>query len=119
MPLKSKLSPIGFLQGKKLIPFSWYGGKFSHSGQLIPLLPEYRRCCESFADFGAILLNREPSPVEICNDLNREAVNFFRVLRGKKEKLIKVVSFNLEGFSTLEKLQLLKINRNLKAQIIR
>ena len=47
------------------------------------------------------MLNRKPSPVETYNDLDGEVVNFFRVLRSKKGKLIEAVSFSPEGFSEL------------------
>lgn len=73
---------------KKLIPFGWYGGKFSHLDWLLPLLPDCHHYCEPFAGSGAVLLNREPSPVETFNDLDGEVVNFFRVLREDKQRLI-------------------------------
>ena len=76
---------------KKLIPFGWYGGKFSHLDWLLPLLPDCHHYCEPFAGSGAVLLNREPSPVETFNDLDGEVVNFFRVLREAKETLIEAI----------------------------
>lgn len=54
-------------QKRKLIAFGWYGGKFSHLDWLLPLLPECHHYCEPFAGSAAVLLNREPSPVETCN----------------------------------------------------
>ena len=99
---KSKPSPIAALQGRKLIPFGWYGGKFSHLDWLLPLLPECRHYCEPFAGSGAVLLNRKPSPVETYNDLDGEVVNFFRVLRSKKGKLIEAIGltpFSREEFA--------------------
>lgn len=99
---KSKPSPIANFRGKKLIPFGWYGGKFSHLNWLLPLLPECHHYCEPFAGSGAVLLNRKPSKVETYNDLDGEAVNFFRVLRNEKEKLIEAVSltpFSREEFA--------------------
>ena len=78
---KNKPSPIITLQSKKLIPFGWYGGKFSHLDWLLPLLPECHHYCEPFAGSGAVLLNRKPSKVETYNDLDGEVVNFFKVLR--------------------------------------
>ena len=99
---KRKPSPIAALQGKKLIPFGWYGGKFSHLDWLLPLLPESRCYCEPFAGSGAVLLNREPSKVETYNDLDGEVVNFFRVLRNEKEELIEAVGltpFSREEFA--------------------
>ena len=76
---------------KKLIPFGWYGGKFSHLDWLRPLLPDCHHYCEPFAGSGAVLLNREPSPVETYNDLDGEVVNFFQVLREMKDRLIEAI----------------------------
>lgn len=69
----------------KLIAFGWYGGKFSHLDWLLPLLPKCHHYCEPFAGSAAVLLNREPSPVETYNDLDGEVVNFFRALRGARD----------------------------------
>ena len=85
----------------KLIAFGWYGGKFSHLSWLLPLLPKTQHYCEPFAGSAAVLLNREPSPVETYNDLDREVVNFFRVLRDQKEALIEAIGltpFSREEF---------------------
>ena len=81
----------GLTTKKKLIPFGWYGGKFSHLDWLLPLLPLCHHYCEPFAGSGAVLLNRDPSPVETFNDLDGEVVNFFRVLREEKERLVEAI----------------------------
>lgn len=73
------------------IAFGWYGGKFSHLDWLLPLLPYTHHYCEPFGGSAAVLLNREPSPVETYNDIDCEVVNFFRVLREKKDKLIEAI----------------------------
>lgn len=86
---------------KKLIAFGWYGGKFSHLNWLLPLLPDCLHYCEPFAGSGAVLLNKEPSPVETYNDIDGEVVNFFRVLREEKEELIEKIAltpFSREEF---------------------
>jgi DNA adenine methylase len=77
--------------GKKVIAFGWYGGKFSHLNWLLPLLPKTQHYCEPFAGSAAVLLNREPSHVETYNDIDGEVVNFFRVLRDQKEALIEAI----------------------------
>lgn len=87
---------------KKLIAFGWYGGKFSHLDWLLPLLPDCLHYCEPFAGSGAVLLNRKPSPVETYNDIDGEVVNFFKVLREEKEKLIEQIAmtpFSREEFA--------------------
>ncbi len=84
-----------------LIAFGWYGGKFSHLGWLLPLLPKTQHYCEPFGGSAAVLINREPSPVETYNDLDGEVVNFFRVLRNQKEELIEAIGltpFSREEF---------------------
>lgn len=75
----------------KLIAFGWYGGKFNHLNWLLPLLPEATHYCEPFAGSAAVLLNREPAPVETYNDIDGEVVNFFRVLRDAQEDLIRAI----------------------------
>ena len=99
---RKKPSPITDLKSKKLIPFGWYGGKFSHLDWLLPLLPKCHHYCEPFAGSGAILLNKTPSMVETYNDLDGEVVNFFNVLRDSKEQLIEAIGltpFSREEFA--------------------
>ncbi|MCU0536369.1 MAG: DNA adenine methylase [Hydrococcus sp. Prado102] len=84
----------------RLIAFGWYGGKYSHLDWLLPLLPRTTHFCEPFGGSAAILLNREPSPVETYNDLDSELVNFFRVLRDEKNELIRAIA--LTPFSRRE-----------------
>ncbi|ACK69559.1 D12 class N6 adenine-specific DNA methyltransferase [Gloeothece citriformis PCC 7424] len=77
----------------KLIAFGWYGGKYSHLDWLLPLLPKTTHYCEPFGGSAAVLINREPSPVETYNDIDGELVNFFRVLREQKNELIRAIAF--------------------------
>jgi len=89
------------LKKRRFIAFGWYGGKFSHLDWLLPLLPKTRHYCEPFGGAGAVLLNREPSPVETYNDIDGGVVNFFRVLRDQKDALIEAVGltpFSREEF---------------------
>lgn len=83
------------------ISFGWYGGKFNHLNWLLPLLPDAHHYCEPFAGSAAVLLNRRPAPVETYNDIDGEVVNFFRVLRNHKSKLIEAIGltpFSREEF---------------------
>src|SRR5881392_1422433 len=85
----------------KLIAFGWYGGKYGHLDWLLPLLPRTTHYCEPFGGAATVLINREPSPVETFNDLDRELVNFFRVLRTQKEALLEAIGltpFSREEF---------------------
>ncbi len=95
-------APIKKINGKKLIAFGWYGGKFSHLDWLLPLLPDTNHYCEPFAGSGAVLFNKKTSPVETYNDLDGEVVNFFRVLRQNKAELLELIAltpFSREEFA--------------------
>jgi len=86
---------------KRRIAFGWYGGKFGHLDWLLPLLPRAHHYCEPFSGSAAVLLNREPAPVETYNDIDGDVVNFFRVLRDHGEDLIRAIAltpFSREEF---------------------
>ena len=81
--------------GRKKIAFGWYGGKFSHLDFLLPHLPnDARHFCDVFGGSAAVLINRDPAPVETYNDLDSELVNFFATLRHPEqgERLLRDIS---------------------------
>lgn len=87
--------------GGRRIAFGWYGGKFSHLAWLLPLLPRCHHYVEPYGGSAAVLLNREPSPLETYNDLDGEVANFFRVLRSDREGLLQAIGltpFSREEF---------------------
>jgi DNA adenine methylase len=86
---------------RKRIVFGWYGGKFNHLDWLLPLLPDCHHYCEPYAGSAAVLLNRDPSPVETYNDIDGEVVNFFQVLRNQANQLVRAIAltpFSREEF---------------------
>lgn len=86
---------------RRVIAFGWYGGKYSHLDWLLPLLPPAHHYCEPFGGSAAVLLNREPAPVETYNDLDGEVVNFFKVLRERDDALVRAIAltpFSREEF---------------------
>ncbi len=88
---KSKIIIKRQPQRKKIV-FGWYGGKFSHLGWLLPLLPDCHHYCEPFSGSAAVLLNRPPSAIETYNDIDGDVVNFFRTLRDYPEKLARAIA---------------------------
>jgi len=66
-------------------------------------LPECQHFCEPFGGSAAVLINREPSPVETYNDLDSEVVNFFRVLREQKDALIEQIGLTPFSREELER----------------
>ena len=77
---------------RKLIPFGWYGGKFTHLDFILPFIPaDAKHFCDVFGGSAVVLLNLPPFPVETYNDLDSELVNFFRVLRDHYRELERLI----------------------------
>jgi DNA adenine methylase len=91
MDVLEELGIPSISRGANHLAFGWYGGKYSHLDWLLPLLPRTNHYCEPFGGSAAVLVNREPSPVETYNDLDSEVVNFFAVLRKRKDELIEAI----------------------------
>ena len=62
-------------------PVRWYGGKGNMVKKLLKLIPEHKIYVEVFGGGASLLFAKEPSPIEIYNDIDEGLVNFFRVLR--------------------------------------
>lgn len=69
----------------KRSPVSIMGGKFYLADNIVKLIPPHKIYVEVYGGSGAVLFRKEPSPVEVYNDLNSDLVNFFRVLRNEKQ----------------------------------
>lgn len=105
-PIQSKISDLSgngeISPGKgssprrgKLLPFRWYGGKYSHFKWLNKALPEAQKISgyiEPFGGSGAVLLNREPCEKEIYNDIDTDVTNFFEVLKTDRDELLRKIA---------------------------
>jgi len=84
-------------------PLKWYGGKQLFVKKLLPLIPEHQTYVEPFVGGAALFFAKDPSPVEVLNDLDSNLINFFRVLRDplKFERfhhLVSLTVFSREEF---------------------
>jgi DNA adenine methylase len=70
------------------------GGKAYLSQWLCSFLPEHICYVEPFAGGAKLLFSKEPSPVEILNDIDNNLVNLYRVIQNnqKREKLINLLN---------------------------
>lgn len=78
---------MNITQGKSFI--SWIGGKSRLSKQLIPLIPEHQCYAEVFAGAGWLLFRKEPSQVELLNDINSDLVTLYRVVKHHLREFIR------------------------------
>ena len=70
-------------------PLSYIGGKRPIANQLIALFPEHTTYVEAFAGGAQVFFHKQPSKVEVLNDLDGELVNFYRVCQHHYEELIR------------------------------
>jgi DNA adenine methylase len=76
-------------------PVPYIGGKRNLAKQIIAFFPEHTTYVEAFAGGAQVLFAKEPSKVEVLNDLDGEIVNFFRIVREHYEELIRYFRFML------------------------
>lgn len=81
-------------------PFKWVGGKSRLRKPIIDLLPAHTCYVEPFAGAAWVLFGKPPSDVEVLNDIDRELITFFRVVKENPEELI--ASFEWELVSRAE-----------------
>jgi DNA adenine methylase len=59
----------------------YYGGKWRLAKWIISHFPKHHLYCEVFGGAASVLMQKEPSAVEVYNDIDSSVVNLFRVLR--------------------------------------
>jgi DNA adenine methylase len=88
-----------------LSPLSWIGGKRALANQIIAIFPEHTTYVEAFAGGAQVLFRKEPSKVEVLNDLDGEVVNFFRVCQQHYEELVRYFRYTLVSRAWFELLK--------------
>jgi DNA adenine methylase len=89
-------------------PLSYIGGKRALANQIIATFPQHTTYIEAFAGGAQVLFRKEPSKVEVLNDLSGDVVNFFRVCQQHYEELVRYLRFTLVSRGWFE--QLSRIN---------
>lgn len=77
--------------GKRLMAFSYFGGKANHCEWVLQHLVHTKSYVEVFGGSAVVLLNKKPAPIETYNDINGTVVNFFRQLRENADELIEQI----------------------------
>lgn len=69
----------------------YYGGKFRLAPWIISHFPDHESYIEPCGGAASVLLQKPRSILEVYNDLDKNVVTFFRVLRNRPEELIRLI----------------------------
>lgn len=75
----------------------WIGGKRRLAPLILPMFPEHSCYVEPFAGAAALFFLKEPSKVEVLNDINGELVNLYRVVQRHLEEFVRQFKWALSS----------------------
>ena len=85
--------------------FPWIGGKRKLADHILPLFTDHQCYVEPFCGAAALFFLKNPSEVEVLNDVNNDIVNLFRVVKNHLEELYKQFKWVLTSRQNWEWLQ--------------
>jgi DNA adenine methylase len=74
-------------------PLAYLGGKNRIANKIISLIPEHTCYCEPFCGGAQVFFHKEPSKVELLNDLNHDVFNFLRICQLHYQELLRYLEF--------------------------
>lgn len=83
----------------------WLGGKRRLADTIIPRFPAHSCYVEVFAGGAALYMLKNPSEVEVVNDVNGELVNLYRVIQRHLEEFVRQFKWALSSRELFKWLQ--------------
>jgi DNA adenine methylase len=68
-------------------PIGYYGSKATIAERIVALLPEHQHYVEPYCGSLSVLLAKQPSKLETVNDIDRDLMLFWRVVRDRYDEL--------------------------------
>lgn len=81
-------------------PVRYMGSKWQLADWIIAQMPPHVTYVEPYCGSAAVFFRKEPSRIEVLNDLNNDVLNFFEMLRNRPDDLVRVI--DLTPFSRAE-----------------
>ena len=80
-----------------ITPVTYYGGKQQMAKLIVNCIPPHSVYVEPFCGGCAVFFAKSPARIEVINDINGEAINFYKVLQNDFESLQKEVKATLHS----------------------
>ncbi|MBM9605979.1 DNA adenine methylase [Desulfopila inferna] len=84
-----------------LVPY--FGGKSRLAKTIISKFPEHTCYVEVFAGGASVFFAKEPSKVEVLNDLDRDLVTLYRTVKNHPEELYRQFKYSLVSRAEFER----------------
>lgn len=78
-------------------PIARMGGKSKLRKQIIELIPEHICYVEPFFGAGWVYFGKEPSKVEVVNDIDRELINLFRMIKYHAPEIERMLQYEFSS----------------------
>ncbi len=88
---------------KGVVPY--FGGKSRLAKTIISKIPEHTCYVEVFAGGASVFFGKEPSQTEVINDLDKNLVTLYRVIKHHPEELYRQYKFSLVSRSEFDREQ--------------
>lgn len=82
----------------------WIGGKYLLSKQIVERIPKHHCYVEPFSGAAWTFFRKEPSDVEVLNDINKEVVTLYRIVQNHLEEFIKYFKWVLPSRDEFQRL---------------
>lgn len=89
---------------------AWMGGKSQLTDQIIPLLPPHHCYVEVFAGAAWLMFRKEPSKVEIINDINSDLITLYRVVKNHLEEFVRYLKWLLVAREEFDRFMLQEVD---------
>ena len=76
-------------------PIKWMGGKSQLRKKIIGMIPPHRCYVEPFFGAGWVYFGKQPSKVEVINDINSELITFFKIVRDNWKELCEIMKYDI------------------------
>lgn len=76
-------------------PIRWQGGKSRLARKIVAMFPKHTCYVEAFGGAAWVLFAKSPNSREILNDANTELMNFWEVVRTKKDQLLDSMKWDI------------------------
>lgn len=83
-------------------PIVRMGGKSRLRNTIIQMIPDHKCYVELFFGAGWVYFGKEPSKVEVINDIDRELINLFRMIKYHAPEIERMLEYEFSGRDIFE-----------------